>query len=225
MAKDGGSWVTSRWFLVTAPLLIVAYLAVTLLPMTASLFPADEQVSCTVQGESSGGRRVMGSVYTDCGSFQWAKTVPCSTDEAKKIPLVIGRTYDLTVQGPRIPVVMSPRIKSATVSPVQKFEIPAEPEIFDSFEGLLPEGTKLPESKGSKAIDRLREQMSPDRLRAYDYEQPPHDPSCNLSQSVMTADGLILSWPALAEQLLQVPEGVTPRDPKLPCEGYRCSAP
>ncbi|QIK64303.1 hypothetical protein G7068_14655 [Leucobacter viscericola] len=198
-------------------------------PATAPLFPAAKLASCTVidQKGNSGKRSLIPTMYTDCGSFQRAGTVSCTTNPAKEVRLGNYHTYDLIVRGPQIPILMVPKIMSAGLSKEQRVEIPAEPSV-EGLTGLNSEyirGLSSSKDREMKASEKLREQWSPEKLRAFDYEQPPYDPDCDASLFVMTSRGLMESWPARAEQLLQVPEGVTPRDPKLPCEGYQCSAP
>lgn len=117
--------------------------------------------------------------------------------------------YDLVVRGPRLPLIGGPSIVSATVSPQQRYT-------YDI--GI----TEVDES-ASESLQELQRSMLPETLRAFDYEQPPYDPQCDLMQDVMTTNGIQLVPAQCAKELLAPPRGVQPREPKLPCEGYQCS--
>lgn len=188
------------------------------LPVANPLFPKREQSSCTVESSSKTGstraaRRgnVFPWVGTDCGSFVAGKEIACSADPNRKVQLVPGFTYDLVVRGPRIPIIWDPSIVEVRVSTEQK-----RPQLHEM-------GRARTSSSGLNAkLDALTDQLSPETLRAFDYEQPAFDPECELLREVMTTKGMLLLDPRTAEVALRPPAGVVPRDPKLPCTQYPC---
>lgn len=188
---------------------LVALLLAFGLPLASPLFPADEMTSCTIEQRERGRRDFMPKVASDCGTFVVSGAVPCSSDPSRTLRLIRGYTYDLVVRGPRIPLPASPVVHSATVSAEQKHGEPDYSELFDS-------------PASSPALEELEQRFSPETLHAFDYEQPPFDPDCEVSRSVMTSIGIQHVSPGRAETLLAPPEGVTPREPLLPCEGYHC---
>lgn len=123
------------------------------------------------------------------------------------------------VRGAHIPVLLTRELVSATVAPAQSGQHHA---------GItLPGNDETPDPPGSEELrSRLAEleaQFSPETLRAFDYEQPPFSPECDISRNVMTTRGLQLVRPNEATELLRLPAGTTARDPLLPCEGYLCA--
>lgn len=204
----------------------VVVLAVVLTTMRFSypLWPSSEQASCTVTSPSKhhGGYRsrdLFPRIGTDCGSFAAEKEVTCTADPSRTVLLGPGTTYDLTVAGLRIPVVADPTVLSAQVSAVQEripdtwFDADLDADLDDDL-GADPKYDDL---------RSLREQFSPETLRAFDYEQPPFDPRCDPYRMLMTAEGVQMVHPARADDLLAVPEGTTASDPKLPCDDwYHC---
>lgn len=176
-------------------------------------FAASEIASCTMQqGRQITYKRsgLRARIATDCGNFRGAKEVSCTSDASQQIALIAGTTYDLTVRGPRIPLISAPTIVSATVSDEQL----ADPE---------PGLTEI-DPDANDNVQSLQSSLLPETLRAFDYEQPDFDPSCDPFRSVMTTNGIQSVSPARAEELLEVPDGITPSDPLLPCEGYQCSS-
>lgn len=109
------------------------------------------------------------------------------------------------MRGPQIAILSNPTVVSAQVAAEQ-------PAHRDYLAGLDDED--LPEN-----VKALRDQFSPETLRAWDYEQPPYDPLCDSLRHVMTTRGTQLMPPERAKEVLRVPEGVAPRDPLLPCRG------
>lgn len=197
------------WSVIAIPL--IALLVVIGAPLASPLFPAETITSCTVEKKNLKPKRsITPKVNSDCGVFTSVKTVDCTNTLGKSLALIPGFTYDLVVRGPRIPLITQPVIVSAAVSPEQK---------------NTPDWDRFDTPSEIEGVQKLQEQFSPDTLRAFDYEQPPYDPQCQVSRHVMTAKGLQLVDPARAERLLAVPAGVAPRDPKLPCEGFPCSDP
>lgn len=182
------------------------------------ILPSSEQASCTATSPSErhGGYRsrdLFPHIGTDCGSFAAEKEVTCSADPSRTVMLLPGTTYDLTVAGPRIPFLSQPTVLSAKISTVQK----VVPET--SLDDVLSDDVT------SENLRELREQFSPEGLRAFDYVQPPYDPQCDVARVLMTTEGAQIMHPAHAERYLEAPEGVTPRDPKLPCDDwYYCEA-
>lgn len=194
---------------------VLLVVAVPVVRLAYPLLPAYAQASCTVTSpsERQGGYRsrdFFPSIGTDCGSFAAEREVACAADPSRTVPLVSGVTYDLTVAGPRVPLLSQPTVLSAQVSDVQA----RVPDM-----GIDAE---LGDDAASDNLRSLHEQFSVEGLRAFDYEQPPYDPQCDPYRMLMTDAGVQMVPPARAEQLLQAPDGVTPRDPKLPCEGYHC---
>lgn len=182
------------------------------------LLPSYAQTSCTATSPSERhgtyrSRDIFPSIRTDCGTFAAEKEVTCSADPSRTVLLGPGTTYDLTVAGPRIPVLSDPTVLSAQVSEVQR-------QVPDSaLDGELPDDPMYDNLRA------LQQQFSPEALRAFDYEQPPFDPQCDPYRMLMTTAGLQMVHPAEARELLEVPDGVTARDPKLPCDDwYHCEA-
>lgn len=217
-----------------APLLgapLIGLLAVVGLPLASPLFPAETIVSCTIQEQTLSSSRRSGIAPTqssDCGAFVSRKTVACTSDPSTELALIPGFTYDLAVRGPRIPPFAAPVIHSATVSAEQKLRIAGDySELFEPPEGLeLPEGyAEEAEQRTAEIREEFEAEWGVEALRAFDYEQPPFDPRCELGRSVMTSKGIQHEQPERAEHLLTPPEGVVPRDPLLPCEGFRCTDP
>ena len=181
------------------------------LRVTNGAFPEQQVDSCTFQSRASDSGRhsaLLPSAETDCGSFHADSMVPCTSDPDREVLLAPGTTYDLIVRGPRIPMIAAPQIVSAVVSVEQR------DEAGDPLEGV--------DLEGHEKLQQLQEEWSPESLRAFDDEQPPFGPSCDALRSVMTSKGIQSVRPARAEQYLTVPDGVTARDPLLPCEGYQC---
>ncbi len=188
------------------------------LPVANPLFPKREQASCTIESSSKIGstraaRRgnIFPRVGTDCGSFVAGKEVACVSDPGRKIRLIPGITYDLTVQGPRVPVIWDPSIVEVRISAEQKRQDLHEPARARTSDPGL-----------NAKLDALADEFSPGTLRAFDYEQPGFDPECDVLRHVMTTKGIQLMSPADAAEALRPPEGVAPRDPKLPCTRYPC---
>jgi hypothetical protein len=198
------------WATIALPL--IALLVVIGIPLASPLFPAETIVSCTIEKTALRERRaITPKQFSDCGAFISRKTVECTNDTGRDLALIPGITYDLVVRGPRLAPVALPVIESATVSAAQKHP-PAAAEADDTPSDL-------------PALQELEQRFSPEGLRAFDYEQPPYDPLCQVSRSIMTTMGVQLVDPVRAEQLLTPPEGLVPRHPKLPCEGVQCRAP
>lgn len=197
-----------RWLFAAIPLGIAA--ASLLLPFASPIFPASEVESCTVTGDNFDSRRrnFIPKRPTDCGTFVARKSVTCTSDPSREVSLLTGYTYDLTVRGPRIPLLSVPVVDSAILSRQQARVQPS----------TLGDGDDL----HSEAARELMEQFSPENLRAFDYEQPPFDPSCDPSRNVMTSVGIQAVTPADALVLLTPPAGETPRAPLLPCSGFQC---
>jgi hypothetical protein len=80
----------------------------------------------------------------------------------------------------------------------------------------------LEDEVASERLEALRASRSPEVLRPFDYEQPPYDPQCDSWRTLMTTEGLQMFSIARAEEVLRVPDGEVARDPKLPCEGWKC---
>lgn len=81
-------------------------------------FASTEIASCTMkQGRQITYKRssLRARIATDCGNFRGSKEVSCTSDASQQITLIAGTTYDLTVRGPRIPLISAPTIVSATV--------------------------------------------------------------------------------------------------------------
>lgn len=175
------------------------------------LFPIEEKASCTVTSPSEKGpstrynRDLLPRLTTDCGTFSADSAVTCTADPSRKVLLGVGATFDLRVRGPQIAILSNPTVVSAQVAAEQ-------PAHRDYLAGLDDED--LPEN-----VKALRDQFSPETLRAWDYEQPPYDPLCDSLRHVMTTRGTQMMPPERAKEVLRVPEGVAPRDPLLPCRG------
>lgn len=199
------------WFAIALPLipLVLAFG----MPLLNGLFPQEEIVACTIEEKSSFRNRKAGRLLpnlpSDCGGFRSPKEVTCTSDQTQQLALIPGFTYDLVVRGPRLPLIGGPNIVSATVSPQQRY-----PYAVDV--------TEVDES-ASEALQELQRSLLPETLRAFDYEQPPYDPQCDLLRGVMTTKGIQLVPAQRAEELLTPPQGVQAREPKLPCRGYQCS--
>jgi len=205
-----------RWPRVAAavPVLLLVLAAVSIgLTVFADRFPAQSIESCTVSDTNGPTARrsvLRAKIVTDCGRFRGSAQVTCTNDPSRTVLLIAGTTYDLVVRGPRIPLVSVPVIDSAAVSEDQL----REPTL------LAP--TEV-DADAPESVQELQRSQLPETLRAFDYVQPPFDPSCDSSRMVMTSAGLQSVPPARAEQLLTPPSGATPRDPLLPCEGYACA--
>lgn len=174
-------------------------------------FAASEIASCTMQQSRQITYKRLGlraRIASDCGNFRGTKEVTCTSDPSQQIALIAGTTYDLVVRGPRIAFISAPTIVSATVSGEQ---------LVDPEPGLTEVDPDAHEN-----VQALQSSLLPETLRAFDYEQPAFDASCDPYRAVMTTNGVHSVSPARAEELLEVPEGVTPRDPLLPCAGYLC---
>ncbi|GAB2554207.1 hypothetical protein [Leucobacter ruminantium] len=217
-----------------APLLgapLIGLLVVVGLPLASPLFPAETVGSCTIQeGPFTGSRRsgIAPKQSSDCGTFVSRKTVACTSDPSTELALIPGFTYDLVVRGPRIPPFAAPVIHSATVSAEQRLQLPGDySELFEPPEGLeLPDGyADEAEQRTAEIREEFEAEWGVEALRAFDYEQPPFDPRCELGRSVMTSQGIQHVQRERAEYLLTPPEGVVPRDPLLPCEGFQCGDP
>ncbi len=168
--------------------------------------------SCTVgkSGPQSTRRSVLrAKVASDCGRFRAGKEVACISDPSRAIVLSPGATYDLVVRGPRIPLLSAPTVISASMSAKQ---LVADSEIVTEVDPSAHEN-----------VQELQRAQLPETLRAFDYEQPPFDPSCDAFRHVMTTAGIQQVSAIRAEQLLTVPAGLEPREPKLPCQGFQCS--
>lgn len=204
------------WLLAVIPLGIAA--AALAFPLASPLFPAQEVESCTVKDKGSERvrRNIAPSRPTDCGTFTARKTVACTSDPGKQVQLLPGFTYDLTVRGPRVPLISRPVIESATLSAGQAMPIKG---FLEAEAGLNTDVTELPD-----AVRELREQFDPEHLRAYDYQQPPYDSLCDIMRPIMTSIGVQSVAPSQADELLTPPLGVEARTPKLPCEGFQCSS-
>lgn len=187
------------------------------LPLTHPLFPPQAEAGCTVSDNHLSSARRSASparIATDCGMFTSRKQVTCEADPSLKVLFIPGTSYDLVVRGPQIPLISSPTVVSAQVSSEQAPN-PRRLRLDDS------PNTNDPELNAK--LQELADQYSPETLRAFDYEQPPFEPACDVSRHVMTSIGLQQMVPSRAEELLQAPEGVIPRSPKLPCEGFFCT--
>lgn len=195
---------------------VLLALVLTAVRFWSPLWPSSEQASCTVTSPSerhSGYRQrdFFPSIGSDCGSFTAEKEVTCTADPSRTVLLARGTTYDLTVAGPRIPVLSDPTVLSAQVSTVQAIVPDAESDL------------DLGDDPMYDNLRSLREQFSPETLRAFDYEQPPFDPRCDPYRMLMTTKGVQIVHPARADDLLAVPAGREARDPKLPCDDwYHC---
>ena len=213
MVRGDSSSGTARkvWtFIGVGVFLVVA--AVAGLRFVNPLFPATTETSCTV---TSGVDRHhvrkgpdFSTVGTDCGEYFADTEVTCAGDPSRTVHLVAGVTYDLTVRGPRIPVISDPTVMQAEVSPIQL--VRPEPEL------------ELDDDPMWDNLKALRESRSPEVLRAFDYEQPPYSPPCDAWRTLMTTEGLQMFDIPRSEEMLRVPEGEVARDPKLPCEGWKC---
>lgn len=183
------------------------------MPLINGLFPQEKLSACTIEKDNGFRGRKAGAFLpdrpSDCGDFRSSKEVTCTTNPARQLALIPGFTYDLVVRGPRLPLIGGPSIVSATVSPQQRYSYDA---------GI----TEIDES-ASEGLQELQRSVLPETLRAFDYEQPPYDPQCDLMQDVMTTKGIQLVPAQRAKELLTPPQGVQPREPKLPCKGYQCS--
>lgn len=193
-------------------------LIATMLPVANPLFPKQEQASCTVERSSKVGstrpaRRgnLFPRIETDCGSFIAGKGVACAADPGTQVLLLPGFTYDLVVRGPRIPVIWDPSIVEVRVSAVQQRQQPS-----------LSDRARVSDPGLQRKLDAFADEFSPERLRAFDYEQPAFDPECDLQRHVMTTKGVQIMDPRRAEDVLRPPAGVVPREPKLPCTQYPC---
>lgn len=210
------------------------------LPLSSALFPAEDVISCTVRDDSGElrGRRNLGRlhsrVHTTCGTFRSKDITTCTADPGLKTQLVTGFTYDLKVRGADLPFTLSREIVSATLSDHQKFstlgsaldtELPSlTPDTDDpELNKILEDIQNRPESREiDEKIAKFKAEFAPETLRAFDYEQPPFTPACDVMRQVMTAKGLQIMHPVRAAETLTPPEGTTPREPLLPCEGYGC---
>lgn len=175
-------------------------------------FPEEEIVSCTVEDAGPQTHRrsaIRAKLLTDCGRLRASTQVECTTDGEQDVTLILGTTYDFVVRGPRIPLLSAPSIVSATVSSEQLYEASG--------------GVTEVDPSAHENLQKLQRAQLPETWRAFDYEQPPYDPSCDSYRKVMTTKGLQIVSPARADEMLTAPSGVVPRDPKLPCEGYECS--
>lgn len=210
-------------------------------PAVNQLLPESNVAECTVGNpaeiRSAGGRRTRSVplANTDCGAFRVSKATVCTSDPSRDVHLSTGIAYDLVVRGPRIPFFSSPRLVSARVSATQP---PADegPGRFDELEAMSeqldetlneidPEGQAQRDAERAErdaALGELDAEFSPEALRAFDYEQPPYDPRCDSWRMVMTSKGLQQMSLADGEAALMVPAGVTPREPRLACEGFDC---
>lgn len=189
-------------------------------PLASPLFPEEEAITCTVTHHSALGRRrgVFPHVDSDCGGFRSGKSTVCTADPALRVNLIPGSTYDFVVRGAHIPLVQSRELVSAAVSKTQ-------PDQRDegNTQRFTEDTADLPGSEEFRArIAELEAQFSPETLRAFDYEQPPYSPACDVTRNVMTIQGLQLVSPDKAAELLRTPTDTTARNPKLPCEGYLC---
>lgn len=144
--------------------------------------------------------------------------------------LTPGFTYDLEVRGASLPFFSSREIVSATLSPHQNREPlvllePFEPTTDNELlNETIEEVQSRPENrKFEEKLDQLKAEQSPEVLRAFDYQQPPYSPECDVSRVVMTSKGLQVMDPARAAEVLTPPPGVIIRDPLLPCEGFQCA--
>lgn len=190
----------------------LAVVALTGLRFVNPLFPATSETSCTLTGAVDEHHVRRGPDYstitTDCGVYYANSAVTCAADPSRTVQLVAGVTYDFTVRGPRIPVFSDPTVMDARVSTEQLVQPEPEMELDDD-----------PMWDNLKA---LRASRSPEALRAFDYEQPPYDPGCDAWRTLMTTEGLQMFDIFRAEEMLRVPDGEVARDPKLPCEGWKC---
>lgn len=190
----------------------LAVVALAGLRLVNPLFPATTETSCTLSGgvDRHTVRRApdYSTISTDCGAYFASEEVTCSADPSRKVRFVAGVTYDVTVRGPRIPVFSNPTVMEAEVSTVQLVQPEPEMELDDD-----------PMWDNLKA---LRASRSPEALRAFDYEQPPFHAGCDAWRTLMTTQGLQMFSIPRSEEVLRVPEGEVARDPKLPCEGWKC---
>lgn len=203
-----------RWLAITVTTVLVIPSAIAFgTVLFNEQFPEEAIASCTVgdPGHQSTKRStIRAKLYTDCGRFRSSKKVTtCTSDPAQEILLIPGTTYDFVVRGPQIPLLSAPKIVSATVSPEQ----------YNDAIGVTEVDLSVPEN-----VQALQRAFLPETLRAFDYEQPAFDRSCDPFPHIMTTKGLQLMSPSRAEQLLTVPPGVVPLDPKLPCKGFQCTA-
>jgi hypothetical protein len=193
---------------------LVLFLVLGSLRFAHPLFPVQDEASCTVTSSSERdftprrGPDLFPTVGTDCGAFTAGDEVTCTADPSRSVLLTVGTAYDLAVRGPRIPVVSDPTVVSAQVSADQ----PTHSKPLS-----VPGGDAFHED-----VEALTDRFSPQQLRAWDYEQPPYHRLCDAYRIVMTSEGLQLMAPARAAEMLLVPEGVSPREPRLPCEGWQC---
>lgn len=177
-----------------------------------SQFPEESIVSCTVEDagpQTHRGSAIRAKLLSDCGRFRASTQVDCTTDVEQDVRLILGTTYDFVVRGPRIPLLSAPSILSATVSSEQ----------LNRASG----GVTEVDPSAHENLQKLQREQLPETWRAFDYEQPAYDPSCDSYRMIMTTKGLQIVSPARADELLTAPSDVVPRDPKLPCEGYECS--
>lgn len=214
-----------------------AGLLVTLaVPLSSTLFPAEEVVSCTVTEHPTsprgrrGGINFYPRIYSDCGVFRASKQAACTADPELDTNLIPGYTYDFTVRGANLPALLSREIVSANVSSKQlakpiELLTPLEADAGnDLLNKAIEEAKSRPESRAiDEKINELAEQFSPEVLRAFDYEQPAFTPACDISRNVMTSKGLQIMTPDRAKETLTLPEGAVAREPLLPCEGYLCN--
>ncbi len=203
-----------RWMTlaIVIALLLPGGIAIGLRVFTAQ-FPKQAIASCTIgdPGHQTTRRSATKArLFTDCGRFRATKHVECTSDPTREIALIQGATYNFEVQGPRVPLLSAPKVVSATVAAEQPYAPPL--------------GDTAVDPDAHESLQELQRQRLPETLRAFDYEQPPYDPSCDPYRRVMTTNGLQIMSPERATQLLTPPEGITPREPKLPCEGHPCPA-
>lgn len=203
-----------RWIgiAVASALLVTGFAAASVNRLT-ELFPEREIASCTITGhliDSSRRQPHQERVASDCGRLRVSQPVVCTSDPSQEIPISDDTTYDLVVRGPQILFVSVPKIVSATVSPEQLIS----PEL----------GPTEVDPSAAENVQELQRSLLPESLRAFDYEQPPFDPSCDPYRVIMTTNGLQVVSLERAEQLLAVPEGTAARDPLLPCEGHACAS-
>lgn len=197
-----------RWAIIALVLVVIVLVAV---PFAHRLFPIETQASCTLTSGSERDHRYRGGpdlfprIGTDCGSFTADEEVACTADPSRTVRMLAGVTFDLRVQGPRIPVFSNPTVVTAQVSSVQLVQPP------DLRDDSIPDNENL---------RKLRESISPAHYRAWDYEQPPYDRQCDAFRTVMTSEGVQIMTIPQADQTLEVPEGVVPVSPLLPCDDW-----
>lgn len=179
-----------------------------------ALFPTKTETACTTVAAVDDHHVRKGpdfsTIDTDCGSFITEAEVTCTAVPSRTVTLVPSVTYDLVVRGPRLWIFSEPTIVEAQVTTVPTTE--PDPETNREDEPVPDDSTTLPASP------------SPEILRAFDYEQPPFEPRCDAWRTLMTTEGLQLFPAATAELLLRVPAGEVARDPKFPCEGWKCGS-